>query len=122
MNLLLMFDDDIMCSDSAGAINTMVMTGDDFLLLEKLYAWQPDIFIQEGTLMYQSPWDWFYSYILGANAALDYIDGVSGTDDEKNIVKAQAFALRGYYYFQLVNMWGAPYQCVGSERTSTKHG
>ena len=31
MNLLLMFDDDIMCSDSAGAINTMVMTGEDVL-------------------------------------------------------------------------------------------
>ena len=114
----------------------MVMTGDNFQLLEKLYAWQPAIFIQEGTLMYQTPWKWFYSYILGANAALDYIDGVSGTDDERNIVKAQAFALRGYYYFQLVNMWGAPYnydkkalggtfesnQCVGSERASAKHG
>lgn len=109
MNLLLMFDDDIMCSDSLGAINTMVMTGDNFQLLEKLYAWQPDIFIQEGSLMYRTPWEWFYSYILGANAALDYIDGVSGTDDERNIVKAQALALRGFYYFQLVNMWGAPY-------------
>ena len=28
MNLLLMFDDDIMCSDSSGALNTMTMTGD----------------------------------------------------------------------------------------------
>lgn len=109
MNLLLMFDDDIMCSDSAGQISTMQMTAENLLALEKFYSWQPDIFVQEQNLTYQTPWACFYAYILGANAALDYIDEVEGTEDEKNVVKAQALALRGFYYFQLVNMWGAPY-------------
>ncbi len=54
-------------------------------------------------------WETFYQFILGANAALDYIDDVSGTVEEKNLVKAQAYALRAFYYFQLVNLFGEPY-------------
>ena len=109
MNLLLMFDDDIMCTDSTGELKASAMrTAEDIVGLEKAYAWQPDIFV-EPCITSGSAYKNFYTYILGANTALDYIDGVSGTEDEKNIVKAQALALRGFYYFQLVNMWGAPY-------------
>lgn len=104
-----MFDDDIMCSDSTGELKASgMLSAEDIVGLEKLYAWQPDIFI-EPCVTSGRAYESFYTYILGANAALDYIDGVSGTEDEKNIVKAQALALRGFYYFQLVNMWGAPY-------------
>lgn len=50
-----------------------------------------------------------YKKILGCNAVLDYVDEVWGTDEEKNRVAAQALALRGYFYFHLVNLYGKPY-------------
>ena len=50
-----------------------------------------------------------YRLILGCNAVLDYLDDVTGTTEEKNDVKAQALALRSFYYFHLVNMYGKPY-------------
>ena len=112
MNMLLILDDDVMCTDSAGEID-LVSYGQHITFLQELYSWQPDVFVtwvnSSATIMFQSAWEVYYEYILGANAALDYIDDVIGTDDEKNIVKAQALALRAYYYFQLVNFWGAPY-------------
>ena len=50
-----------------------------------------------------------YEKILGCNAVLDYVDDVQGSDEDKNNVKAQALALRGYYYWFLVNLYGEPY-------------
>ena len=54
-------------------------------------------------------WEGYYKFILGANAALDYIGDVNGTEAEKNYVIAQALGLRAFYYFMLVNHFGAPY-------------
>ena len=50
-----------------------------------------------------------YKKIVGCNAVLDYVDDSEGTEDAKNLVKAQALALRGYYYFHLVNLYAKPY-------------
>lgn len=112
MNMLLLLDDDVMCTDSVGEIS-LVRYGQYLPFLQALFSWQPDVFVvwenSSASIMNQSAWEVYYDYILGANAALDYIDDVMGTEDEKNNVKAQALALRAYYYFQLVNIWGAPY-------------
>ena len=54
-------------------------------------------------------WGNLYEYILGANAALDYTDEVSGTEAEKNYIKAQSYALRAFFYYMLVNQYGLPY-------------
>ena len=48
-------------------------------------------------------WANYYRLILGANAALDYLDDVRGSVEEKAYVAAQAYALRAFYYFNLVN-------------------
>ena len=75
------------------------------------FTWQPDMFkMMEMTgaghiNMYQS----YYEVILGTNAILDYLPKVVDTDININKVKAQAYALRGFYYFNLVNIFGAPY-------------
>ncbi len=50
-----------------------------------------------------------YKKILGCNAVLDYINDVQGSEQIKNKVMAQALALRGYFYFHLVNLYGTPY-------------
>lgn len=75
------------------------------------YSWQPDMFDmmkeagEASTDMYLT----YYTRLKGANAVLDYIDTVTGTENEINNVKAQAYALRGFFYLNLVNIFGQPY-------------
>lgn len=71
-----------------------------------LYSWSPDMH-EEG--MAVNVWENYYRFILGCNAALDYLEDVSGNTNEKNYVAAQAYALRAFYYFNLVNLFGEPY-------------
>lgn len=111
LSLLPLLDDDIMCSDVDAEVDlTNSIHADDFEWLKAFFSWQPDAFVvAEAVGNKSASWETYYDLVMGANAALDYIDEVSGTDDEKNNVKAQALTLRGFYYFQLVNLWGAPY-------------
>jgi hypothetical protein len=51
----------------------------------------------------------YYELILGANAVIDYLSEVNDTEENINKVKAQAYALRGFYYLNLVNLFGMPY-------------
>ena len=75
------------------------------------YTWQPDMFnmMKEAG---ETSTDMYYTYyrkIKGANAIIDYINTVSGSKDEINSVLAQAYALRGFFYLSLVNIFGQPY-------------
>ena len=78
---------------------------------EVLYSWQPNMFEMQQKLGQEpsNTWGNLYEYILGANAALDYTDEVSGTEAEKNYIKAQSYALRAFFYYMLVNQYGLPY-------------
>ena len=71
-----------------------------------LYSWDPDMH-EMG--FFVDVWANYYRLILGANAALDYLDDVRGSVEEKAYVAAQAYALRAFYYFNLVNLFGEPY-------------
>jgi len=103
-----LLDDDIMCSDVEAEEDGSDAT--EYEVSQAFFTWQPDACVTAEQLDKNiTIWENYYSIILGANAALDYIDDVSGTEEEKSNVKAQALALRGYYYFQLVNFFGAPY-------------
>ena len=75
------------------------------------FAWQPDMFrmMEEANAGHINMYEKYYELILGANAVLDYLPKVTDTEEMKNIVKAQALALRGFYYFNLVNIFGQPY-------------
>ncbi|MES2448758.1 MAG: RagB/SusD family nutrient uptake outer membrane protein [Bacteroidota bacterium] len=74
------------------------------------FAWHPDMFkIGNDNVTFHNVWRSTFQNILGCNAALDYIDKVTGTTDDRNYVKGQALALRAFYYFQLVNLFGEPY-------------
>ncbi|MBO7194278.1 MAG: RagB/SusD family nutrient uptake outer membrane protein [Bacteroidaceae bacterium] len=103
LNLL---DDDI----EAAPYQTPI-TGFDANKYLASYSWQPDMYkLMDAagsghTNMYES----YYSVILGANTIIDYLPKVNDTEDNKNKVKAQAYALRGFYYFNLVNIFGKPY-------------
>lgn len=91
-----MLDDDICCSSLPyTAYQVAQLPG-----YNALYSWQPDMFYLMGEVnIFYNVWESYYQFILGANAALDYIDDMVGTYEEKAIVKAQSYALRALYYF-----------------------
>lgn len=75
------------------------------------YTWQPDMFEMMKQVGVTAT-DMYYTYyrkIKGADAVIDYIETVSGSADDINNVLGQAYALRGFYYFNLVNIFGQPY-------------
>lgn len=105
---LTLMDDDVTATRYQEPENNF----DDNLYLAS-YTWQPDMFkmMKEAGLSEGSS-DMYYTYhqkLKGANAVIDYIGAVSGEPNDINNVLAQAYALRGFYYLQLVNIFGQPY-------------
>lgn len=75
------------------------------------FTWQPDMYemMEMANSGHINMYEKYYEVILGANAVIDYLPLVTDTENMKNNVKAQAYALRGFYYFNLVNIFGQPY-------------
>lgn len=71
------------------------------------YTWQPDMW--ERTDVLSDCYADSYFRIMGVNAVLDGIDEATGDVEERDQVKAEALALRGYYYLMLVNLFAEPY-------------
>lgn len=77
-----------------------------------VHTWQPNYWQILKERNYNNNTDLYSSLqtkLVTANATLDYIDDVSGTQQEKDWVEAQALALRGFMYLHLVNVYGVPY-------------
>ena len=80
-----------------------------------IYSWQPTLADYDGydseinVTASSTTYAQFYSKILGCNAVLDYIDDAIGTQEDRDRVKAEALAVRALMYFQLVNIYGEPY-------------
>lgn len=107
---LQLLDDDVTCTSVSGEVSSY--NEPKVNSVKYMYSWQPDMFekaAEGGYGVYRGIWESQYKLILGANGALDYVDGVEGTYNEKTLVKAQAYALRGFYFFNLVNIFGEPY-------------
>ncbi len=101
------FSDDWACS-SENSTHTSNLS--KYPKYKAVYAWHPDMFkISSENVNYQNVWRFTYERILGCNSALDYIDDMTGSEEEKNYVKGQALALRAFYYFNLINLFGEPY-------------
>ena len=75
------------------------------------FTWQPDMFkmMEKAFAKEFNIYEQYYKVILGVNAVIDYLPTVTDTEEMINNVKAQAHALRGFYYFNLVNIFGQPY-------------
>ncbi len=74
--------------------------------LKFAYTWSDDRYVYATNY---NIYETVYQQIVGCNAVLDFIDGVSGAKEQKDYVRAQALAMRGFYYFYLVNLYGKPY-------------
>ncbi|MBO8451545.1 MAG: RagB/SusD family nutrient uptake outer membrane protein [Bacteroidetes bacterium] len=74
------------------------------------YTWQASPEHQiTGTLNSDQAWAFYYHQILVANMILYDIDKMSGSDQEKAQVKAEAYMIRAFAYYMLVNLYGEPY-------------
>lgn len=71
------------------------------------FTWQPDMW--ERWFKLTDIYIDIYSQLKGVNATLDGIDDATGSDMERDYVKGEAYGLRGFYYFLLVNLYGEPY-------------
>ena len=105
------FSDDVQLMTNPDFDFSSTVTTSDLTFKEAVFEWQPNMFdiARQTSYIYSNIWEGLYKFILGTNATLDYMDEVSGTDAEKNYVRAQAYTLRAFYYFILVNHFGQPY-------------
>ena len=80
------------------------------------FTWQFDMFErmnEMGAAGGTDTWETLYSKIKGCNVTLDMLDKVDGSEANKLNQKGQALALRGFYYFILVNTFAEPYNKEG---------
>lgn len=79
------------------------------------FTWDPDLFekMDESHVVGAKTWENLYAKIKGCNVILDMLDKVAGSKENKGNQKGQALALRGYYYFLLVNVFAEPYTKEG---------
>lgn len=54
-------------------------------------------------------WILYYRMILGTNVVIQFIDEAIGSEADRSRVKGEAYALRAFYHFMLVNMYAMPY-------------
>jgi len=64
-----------------------------------------------GTLSIM-PYEMYYRLIGNANVALANIDNAVGSQAEKNQIKGEALAIRGFSYFHLVQYYGKRYDAT----------
>ncbi|MCT4586487.1 MAG: RagB/SusD family nutrient uptake outer membrane protein [Carboxylicivirga sp.] len=92
------------------------------------YTWQADIETRyDGALFYDIAWDIYYSHILACNIVINTIDDIEGSETEKDDLLGEAYFLRAYAYFTLVNLYAEPFEKDKVESTlgvpiNTYHG
>ena len=73
------------------------------------FRWQSDMFNEGGGGNDMSFFNRPYDRIKGCHIIMEYTGEMDGDDAEKNYLIGEAYALRGYYYYYLVNFFGWPY-------------
>ena len=100
---LFVFDDDL-------EIDELELKDKDHFILTAnfgCFTWQPDMWDRVAKM--NESYIASYRRIMGCNAVLDGIDNAIGNQVDRERVKAEALAVRAYFYFQLVNLYGQPY-------------
>lgn len=76
------------------------------------YTWQREIEIDEygNTLSnINNSWEKMYEDVAVANYVIDFIDDALGEPAENDYVKGEALFIRALSYFNLLNLYGQPY-------------
>ena len=53
-------------------------------------------------------WSYFYTMIVNVNSILENLDAANGDETEKDYIRGQCLAIRGYSYFWLVRLFAPP--------------
>ena len=107
---------DIMTDDVKENIKGSFLGGDTRASGYGYYTWQADPEqTVSGAISEDKAWETYYHSILICNITLDNIGDISGSKAEKEDLKAEAYALRAYCYFMLVNLYGQPYNQATAE-------
>ncbi len=107
---------DIMSDDVTELLKAWGFGGDMRLRGFGYYAWQQEPERQHGGVYYaDDAWDKYYHNILIANIILNEVDDAKGTLDEKESIKGEAYFIRAYSYFMLVNLYAKPYNEQSAE-------
>lgn len=67
--------------------------------------------------MTQFPYEMYYRIIGNANIAIANIDNAVGLQAEKDQIKGEALALRGWAYFNLIQLYGKRYNAAAKPNT-----
>lgn len=86
--------------------------------IKPVFAWQRNIELtEEGKTVYNNiAWGAAYRDIAIANYVLEQVDEAVGTPAEISFLKGEAYFVRAYSYFNLVNLYAAPYESAGQAR------
>jgi starch-binding outer membrane protein, SusD/RagB family len=69
-----------------------------------------------GTIPYFN-YRFYYTIVANANMIIDNIDGASGPQADKDIIKGQALAYRAWSYYQMIQLFGKRYDAAGPNNT-----
>lgn len=100
-----LLDDDI--QSYTGSFNTT-----DGIPASPIFQWQPDFAAKAAIAGFSSDfntWGNYYHLLMGVNVVLQNLDNSTGTSAEKEQYKGEAYALRAFYHFMLVNLYALPY-------------
>ena len=102
-------------SDEVGMLNASAfLNASDAVPLGYNYTWQ------YGSQMREYPYQYFYQSIFYANAVIENIRDADVHDAGEPLeqILGEAYALRAYNHFQLVNLYGRPYNpdTAGTDR------
>jgi len=89
----------------------MDMLGEDLVNVAQANGWFISCYrwLDHRNVNHRVPffnYQFYYQIIANANMIIANIDGASGPDEEKNIIKGQAYAYRGWAYYQMVQLFG----------------
>ncbi len=82
------------------------------------YTWQQELEIdEEGETLsgVNKVWAVGYEDIAIANYVIDLVDDAIGTLEEINYIKGEAYFIRAYTYFNLLNLYGVPFNSASAE-------
>ena len=94
-------------------------TGQETMLLGggPVFTWAEDMFeqLQKNNVPWYNSWQNLYHWINGCNVVIDQLPLVTGSEQAKERIKAEALSLRSFYYFMLVNAYAPPYNTENTE-------
>lgn len=101
-----------------GMMNVLDLMGEDVILPAStnrymaVTRWLAHINELERVVRFS--WSFYYKVIANANLIIGNIDGAEGPQNERDLIKGQAYAYRAWAYFMLVQLYGKRWDTGGN--------